>query len=108
MDLTSWHTPRTLKKSGLNLADFSVASQDSERICRICRLFIFDLPSMRIVTEEVWRYVVLFQLTLEEKGRWQVRNYDGGDHDPKRRSNGLPRKAMPTIHSSSIRSGVRH
>lgn len=27
MDLTSWHTPRTLKKSGLNLADFSVASK---------------------------------------------------------------------------------
>lgn len=38
----------------------------------------------------------------KRKGRWQVRNYDGGDHDPTRRSNGL---AMPTIHSSSIRSG---
>lgn len=75
MALTSWHTPRTLKKkSVLSLADFSVASQESEHICRIYRLFIFELPSIRIVTEEVWRYVVLFQLTTREKddGKYEI------------------------------------
>lgn len=41
----------------------------------------------------------------KRKGRWQVRNYDGGDHDPTRRSNGLPRKAMPTTSSIRPRSG---
>lgn len=64
MDSTSWHTPRTLKKIRIESRRFLGGLKGrASTFAAFAVYFFLDLPSTRIVTEEVWRYVVLFQLT---------------------------------------------
>lgn len=74
MDSTSWHTPRTLKKIRIESRRFlGGLKRKASTFAAFAVYLFFSLPSIRIVTEEVWQYVVLFQLTREkDDGKYEI------------------------------------